>query len=202
MDNERERYARESLQVRTLNQRNSATGNQIAAPAGRNTSANPGQNADPVPPATTTYTSTVSALRSPYRPEDGASNRRRSAVVDRTPRRNGLLYNYAHGPEASPRGLPMRATGQAESTVFQPIINRLFGWIINTEWYICYPAATVMNGGQHNLGWSERTPQLPTKVTGGATNSRMTQRPQYKGVQNIPRASRLPMVYNTKSSPA
>lgn len=162
---------------------------------------NPGQTADAVPPPATSYATSKSAMRSPYRPMQGEQAKSRSAVVSHVPRRNGWENNYVYGDAHIPLGLPFVATGQARSTIFQPIMRMLADWMINGSWYeFGYPAATVMNGGAHNLGWSMRVDQLQTSVNGGPTPKRMGSKPAFTRVQNIPRYSSTPAMYPTRSS--
>lgn len=163
---------------------------------------NPGQTADPMPVPAVSYITTSSPLRSPYRPEENATIRSRSAVVNRVPRRNGWVQNYVYGDENMELNnpLPMNATGQVASTAFQPYMRNMWDWFINTDWYICYPAATVMNGGQHNLRLSFRSQQISTSTRGGPTSMSMQAKPSFKRVQNVPRYSAAPKVYNTTSN--
>lgn len=74
----------------------------------------------------------------------------------------------------------------------------------NDGWYIAYPAASVMNGGLHNLALSERVPQLVTRQSGGPgpTTTQMGPAPRFSRVQKIPRYSTLPQTYPTTASPA
>lgn len=120
-------------------------------------------------------------------------------IVDRHERRDGQLYEYAYGniPVAVPQ-MPQAVF----SSHFQPSLTTLHPWMINTGWYICYPAATVMNGGKHNLGLSEKTPQVSTRISGGpgTTNQIMNSRPRFSKVQRIPRYPTGPSAYKTKSA--
>jgi hypothetical protein len=70
----------------------------------------------------------------------------------------------------------------------------------NDAWYIAYPAASVMNGGLHNLGFSERVPQIVTRSTGGPGPASMLPAPKFNRVQNVPRYSTMPQQYPTKSA--
>ena len=91
-------------------------------------------------------------------------------------------------------------SGNVNSSQFQTTLVQLHDWQTNDRWYICYPAASVMFGSQHNLGLSFRTPQLETQVTGGSWPARMTPRNRYKKVQQVPQYNTAPRAYNTKSA--
>lgn len=85
------------------------------------------------------------------------------------------------------------------SSAFQKhLIGPIVNYILNYKWYIAYPAATVMLGGQHNMAWSEKTPQLPTRTTGGPGPAGMSAAPRFKSVQTVPRYSTMPTQYNTQ----
>lgn len=73
-------------------------------------------------------------------------------------------------------------------------------YVLNSRWYIAYPAATVMNGGQHNMAWSVRTSQLPTRAAGGPGRSVMGAAPRFKAVQSVPRYSTMPPIYPTSTT--
>lgn len=104
---------------------------------------------------------------------------------------------YVYGGESQEvRALPE----PPRSSAFQQTLVRLWPWMINHDWYIAYPAATVMNGGKRNLGLSERTPQLDTRITGGPGPQRMLTRPQYRKVQDVPRYETAPATYKTKGA--
>lgn len=180
------------------------SGEAPATPVAMNYFANPGQNADPMPVPATSYATTRTPMSAPYRPEQGVQNRTRSASVSRKPRMNGLDFDYVHG-DTNMGGnvrVAMKATGQVESTVYQPVMRNLWDWCLNRKWYICYPAATVMNGGKHNLALSIRVDQLKTTKTGGPGKARMAGKPAFVKVQDIRRYSSIPATYQTKSSPA
>lgn len=70
----------------------------------------------------------------------------------------------------------------------------------NDAWYIAYPAASVMNGGLHNLGFSERVPQIVTRSSGGPGPATMLPAPKFTRVQNVPRYSTMPQQYPTQSA--
>lgn len=70
----------------------------------------------------------------------------------------------------------------------------------NDKWYIAYPAASVMNGGLHNLGLSERVSQIVTRSTGGPGPAQMGSAPKFTRVQNVPRYSTMPQQYPTQGA--
>lgn len=150
----------------------------------------------PVP--ATAYAASVSRLQSlDVQPSirTVASN---ASVVDRHDRRNGL--DYTGGRESRP-GRPPQWNNPVYSSVFQRhLIGPIVNYVINRDWYIAYPAATVMLGGQHNMAWSEKTPQLPTRTSGGPGPAAMGPSPRFKSVQTVPRYSTMPTMYNTSST--
>jgi hypothetical protein len=127
-------------------------------------------------------------------------------IVSHKWRRKGLAYMWSWGGinmgqhQGPPKSGP--DSGQVNSTQFQPTLVQLHDWQTNENWYICYPAASVMFGSQHNLGLSFRTPQLQTQVTGGSWNARMNPRNRYTKVQKVPAYNTSPRQYNTTSGGA
>ena len=123
-----------------------------------------------------------------------------ASVVDRHDRLNGLVYT---GGRRANRERTPQYNKPVFSSAYQPV---LFGpqvnYIINKAWYIAYPAASVMLGGLHNLAWSEKTPQLPTRTSGGPGPAAMMPAPRFKSVQTVPRYSTMPTMYNTASGPS
>lgn len=123
-----------------------------------------------------------------------------ASVVQRANRRNGMR---------SRGGYDMR---EAETPpVYEPVDSSKFQeWLVgpqvnfsmNDDWYIAYPAATVMFGGMRNLGLSQRIPQIPTRTTGGPGPASMRQAPRFKAVQTIPRYSTMPPTFPTASANA
>lgn len=125
-------------------------------------------------------------------------------IVSHKWRRKGLRYMWAWGGidmgrfKSRPTSGP--DSGQVNSTLFQTTLVQLHDWQTNDKWYICYPAASVMFGSQHNTGLSFRTPQLQTQITGGSWPARMTPRNRYTKVQNVPRYNATPGHYKTTSA--
>lgn len=89
------------------------------------------------------------------------------------------------------------------SSKFQPwLMGPIVNFVQNLFLYRAgYPAATVMNGGRHNLALSTRVDQLVTRSTGGPGPAAMTPYPRFSAVQNIPRYSTMPPQYPTESAP-
>lgn len=104
------------------------------------------------------------------------------------------MYRFTGPPKSGP------SSGQVNSTAFQKTLVQLHDWQTNDNWYICYPAATVMFGSEHNLGLSFRTQQLDTQITGGSWPARMTPRNRYTKVQRVPRYNSTPQAYQTKGA--
>lgn len=98
--------------------------------------------------------------------------------------------------------VPMRpAYGQ--SSRYQPGQGMPSRGYFNLKWYIAFPAATLSYGIDHNLGLSERAPQLVTNKTGGPTAATMERKGAFfTKVQKVRRPGTAPGVYNTQSGGA
>lgn len=121
-----------------------------------------------------------------------------ASVVDRHDRRDGLGYT---GGRQSRREITAQSNNPVRSSAFQHwLIGPIVNYVMNDKWYIAYPAATVMQGGMHNLAWSEKVPQLVTQPGGGPGPGAMLPAPRFKSVQTVPRYSTMPTMYNTQSS--
>lgn len=120
-----------------------------------------------------------------------------ASVVMRANRRDGMLATGGRQmyEETTPQVLKPVDSSKFQDWLMGPQVN----YSQNDKWYIAYPAATVMNGGQHNLGLSERVPQLPTRTSGGPGPGSMRQAPRFKAVQVVPRYSTMPPTYPTAS---
>jgi hypothetical protein len=124
-----------------------------------------------------------------------STNRTRSAVVDRSPRRGDIAYFYVHGAVTQPNALPGQGAtgpGGVNSSGFQNQLVQLMDWQINRGWYEA--------GFPRNLGLSTRVPQLQTNVTGGPGMSSSTQRPLFTKVQKVRRAGVKVNTYQTRSA--
>lgn len=161
-------------------------------------------NASMNPPATS-YAGVSSRLSSSLRvPADKAWTG--APFVSHRWIRSGLRYMLSWGGinmgqyTGPPRSGP--DSGTVNSTEFQTTLVQLHDWQTNDRWYICYPAASVMFGSQHNLGLSFRTPQLQTQTTGASWPARMGPRNRYTRVQRVPRYNATPKSYDTKSGGA
>ena len=124
-----------------------------------------------------------------------------ASVVARAPRFTGL--RFLGGIATHLWGTPQMYKSPYSSK-FQPELvgpHPNVQW--NDAWYIAYPAASVMNGGLHNLALSERVPQIVTRQSGGPgpRTTQMTPAPRFNRVQKVPRYSTLPGVYPTASAP-
>lgn len=123
-----------------------------------------------------------------------------ASVVDRHNRRNGIRNTG---------GFQLRKDRTPQIT--NPVFSSKFqNWLVGPQvvysqndcWYSAgYPAATISFGTMRNMGWSERTPQLATRSTGGPGPAAMLPAPRFKAVQTVPRYSTMPPMYNTSSSP-
>jgi hypothetical protein len=121
-----------------------------------------------------------------------------ASVVQRANRRDGMISTG--GRQAYKTTTP-QIYDSPDSSKFQDwLMGPQVNYSQNNKWYIAYPAATVMQGGMHNLAWSERVPQLPTRTSGGPGPGTMGQAPRFKSVQTIPRYSTMPSSYPTASA--
>jgi len=121
-----------------------------------------------------------------------------ASVVDRHNMKQGMI---SVGGRQSYVGITPEIYDNVDSSKFQPwLIGPIVNYSMNDRWYIAYPAATVMNGGKHNMAWSERVPQLPTRTSGGPGPATMLPAPRFKSVQTVPRYSTMPPRYNTQST--
>lgn len=147
----------------------------------------------PVP--ATAYANSVSRLQSlDVQPsvKTVASN---ASIVDRHNRRDGMISTGGRNSrkEPTPQMNKPVFSSEFQSYLIGPQVN----YSLNDKWYIAYPAATVMLGGMHNMAWSEKTPQLPTRTSGGPGPAAMMAAPRFKSVQTVPRYSTMPTMYNT-----
>lgn len=92
-----------------------------------------------------------------------------SAVVNRRNRMNGMDFLYSRGAQLK-KWFKMVATGQVESSSFQPILD--------STWYADFNGALYAAGYPRNLGWSEKVPTIPPEAL-GISPSQMAPRPQY-----------------------
>lgn len=118
-----------------------------------------------------------------------------ASVVDRHNDLDGMIFTG--GRESRPAFHPQINNPVLSSLFQRHLIGPIVNYILNYKWYIAYPAATVMLGGMHNMAWSEKTPQLPTRATGGPGPASMAAAPRFKSVQTVPRYSTMPTMYNT-----
>lgn len=121
-----------------------------------------------------------------------------ASVVDRHDRRNGMIS--VGGRQSRKDRLPQQYRPVTSSEFQRYLMGPQVDYSLNDDWYIAYPAATVMLGGQHNLALSERVPQLATRTTGGPGPGAMLPSPRFKAVQQVPRYSTMPPTYPTAST--
>ena len=154
-----------------------------------------------VAPPTTNYASS-SPMHSAVAREFEYSDPRNAAIVDRHLSRHGIDAHYSHGSE---RVRTPFIPQPVKSSEFQPVlIGPIKQWFINRGWYIAFPAATLSQGINRNLGLAEKTPQLDTRTSGGpgGIGVVMGPRPAFSRVQSVPRYSAAPKTYDTKGAPA
>lgn len=151
----------------------------------------------PIP--ATQFAGSVAALHSLDKQPSVATSASNASVVDRHNMRNGIAYTA--GDQAILPGTP-QMYDSPYSSKFQPwYVGPIVNYILNGSLYRAgYPAATISYGTMRNLALSERTPQLPTRTSGGPGPSQMGAAPRFKRVQQVPRYSTMPPTYPTASS--
>jgi hypothetical protein len=147
----------------------------------------------PIP--ATAFASSETTLASSY-PPSVLAPQWESSVVNRRARRKGIISTA--GRQLRDADLPQRYNPIPSSAFQFMLTGPLVDYILNNDWYIDYPAATVMNGGKHNLALSTRVDQLPTRTSGGPTAATMRSAPRFKAVQTVPRYSTMPPTYPTQ----
>lgn len=152
----------------------------------------------PVP--ATHFVSAVTPLKSLEVVPDVLAGHDTAGTVERRDKMTG--YTPTAGRQSYPTETPQMAK-PVQSSKFQDwLVGPMVNFVQNRFLYRCgYPAATVMNGGKHNLALSTRVDQLATRSTGGPGPSQMTSAPRFKRVQTIPRYSTMPRAYKTESAP-
>jgi len=121
-----------------------------------------------------------------------------ASVVQRALRTVGL--HFLGGIQHREAPVPQMYDSPYSSKFNQILIGPHLSAQFNDAWYIAYPAASVMNGGLHNLGLSERVPQIVTRASGGPGPATMLPAPKFTRVQNVPRYSTMPQQYPTSSA--
>jgi hypothetical protein len=150
----------------------------------------------PIP--ATAYTTSTSRLASRDIVPSVKTVASNASVVDRHDRLNGIVSTGGRQSRSARRP---QWNNPVYSSAFQRyLIGPQVNYILNDQWYIAYPAASVMLGGMHNMAWSEKVSQIPTRSTGGPGAAAMRPAPRFKSVQTIPRYSTMPTMYNTAST--
>lgn len=99
------------------------------------------------------------------------NNTQGAAIVRRVFRTYGIRFLYQYGGQIKD-WFSMRATGQVESTKFQPVLAY--------TWDGCFNDGLFRAGGYpQNLGLSEKVPSIPEQAL-GVTPTQMLPRPQIK----------------------
>jgi hypothetical protein len=152
-----------------------------------------------MPMPATSYATSATALQSLEIVPSIAENSANAAVVNRANRRNGMMASA--GYDERELDVPQMYNSPYSSKFQSYQIGPIFNWFINQCLYRAgYPAATVMNGGRHNLALSTRVDQLVTRSSGGPGPAAMTAQPRFNAVQKIPRFSTRPKSYPTQSA--
>lgn len=121
-----------------------------------------------------------------------------ASLVDRRDRMNG--YIPTAGRQAYVDWTPQNNKPVYSSQFQKWLIGPHINFIINRCLYRAgFPAATISFGTMRNLGLSERTPQVPTRTSGGPGPATMTPAPKFGSVQRVPRYSTMPSMYQTQS---
>lgn len=150
-------------------------------------------------PATAFVTSST-ALRSLDTQPSVRTSLSNASVVDRRNRMNG--YTPTAGRQSYETDTPQYNNPVFSSEFQDWLIGPQVNWVLNRCLYRAgYPAATISYGTMRNLGLSERTPQLPTRISGGPgpTSTIMRPAPRFGSVQQVPRYSTMPSMYGTQS---
>lgn len=151
-----------------------------------------------LPTPATQYVTSVSQLQSTDDVPSVATRASNASVVNRVLRTVGLSFlggvTHRNAPVQGQYKPPI--SSEFQQILVGPHLSAQF----NSKWYIAYPAASVMNGGLHNLALSERVPQLVTRSSGGPGPATMGPAPRFSRVQKVPRYSTLPSTYPTTSS--
>jgi hypothetical protein len=127
-----------------------------------------------------------------------ATTESNASVVKRALRTVGL--HFLGGVQHREAQAPQIPDNVDSSKFNQILIGPHLSAQFNDKWYIAYPAASVMNGGLHNLALSERVSQLVTRASGGPGPATMMPAPKFTRVQNVPRYSTMPQQYPTSSA--
>jgi hypothetical protein len=151
-----------------------------------------------MPMPATQYATTVTALTSLETVPSVRTVASNASIVDRRSRRNGLQYTA--GRMSRPNGLPETPKPVRSSKFQKWLIGPQVNYIQNLDWYIVYPAATVMFGGDRNLALSTRVDQLATRTTGGPGPASMRPAPRFSRVQQVPRYSTVPRMFPTQTT--
>jgi hypothetical protein len=126
------------------------------------------------------------------------TNESNASVVKRALRTIGM--RFLGGVQHYDTPVPQQYLSPYSSKFQQVLVGPHPNVAFNDKWYIAYPAASVMNGGLHNLGLSERVPQIVTRSSGGPGPATMLPAPKFTRVQNVPRYSTMPQQYPTRSA--
>lgn len=148
-----------------------------------------------MPMPATAYANSVSRLESVDVTPSVRTVASNASVVDRHNVLDGMVFTGGKQSRVSRR--PQWQQPVYSSAFQRHLIGPIVNYILNDKWYIAYPAASVMLGGMHNVAWSEKVPQLPTRTSGGPGPAAMLAAPRFKSVQTVPRYSTMPTMYNT-----
>lgn len=151
-----------------------------------------------MPMPATAYVSSTARLQSLDVEPSIRTRASNASVVDREWRMNGM--RFIGGRQSRKDHLPQMNKPVDSSTFQHWLIGPQVNFVLNDDWYIAYPAATISFGTMRNLAWSEKVPQLPTRTTGGPGPAAMGAAPRFRSVQTVPRYSTMPTMYNTEST--
>ena len=153
-----------------------------------------------MPMPATAYEMSTAAIHSKDVVPSVVPNSANAAIVRRGNRRNGYFATDGTNDRISP--CPPMYESPYSSKFQELLIGPIVNYVQNACLYRAgYPAASVMNGGLHNLALSTRVDQLVTRQTGGPGPAAMTPYPRFNRVQNVPRYATMPKSYPTESAP-
>ena len=151
-------------------------------------------------PATHFVTSTAAIKSNDPPPSVGKPADLDAAIGSRKDKMTGYTPTGGHRMESMP--IPQMYNSPPSSKYQEWFAGPIVNYVINLFLYRAgYPAATVMNGGRHNLALSTRVDQLVTRTSGGPGKAQMTtSQRRFNRVQQVPRYSTMPRSYPTQSA--
>jgi hypothetical protein len=150
-----------------------------------------------MPMPATQFTTSVARLQSLNIEPSVKTDFANASLVDRRDRMKG--YHPTAGRQSFVALTPQINKPVMSSQFQKWLIGPQVNYILNACLFRAgFPAATISQGTDRNMGLSERTPQLPTRTSGGPGPATMTPAPRFRSVQQVPRYSTFPSMYPTQ----